>query len=123
MTQVADVVNRLPVDEQSGVVLLTATYGEAGAIDRFGSAHGLPPAYSPHNSYADFRQPADENATVVAVRYSAQYLSTFFDRCERVATVTTPHDTDNEIHGVPIVVCRGLLADWDTTWAQLRFLT
>ncbi len=123
VAQVADVVHRLPADEQSGVVLLTASYGEAGAIDRFGSAHGLPPAYSPHNSYADFRQPTDENATVVAVRYSTQYLSRFFDRCDQVATVTTPYDTDNEIRGVPIVVCRGLRAGWDATWAQLRFLS
>ena len=122
--QVAGVVHDLPADEQTHVLLLTASYGEAGALDRFGSRYDLPPAYSAHNSYADFRQPSDEDATVVvAVRYSAEYLSGFFDRCEQVATVTTPYDTDNEIRGTPIVVCRGLIGDWDTAWSRLRHLS
>ena len=54
--QVADVVSALPARERDSVVILTGSYGEAGAIDRFGPALGLPPAFSPHNSYADFRQ-------------------------------------------------------------------
>ena len=99
--QVAGVVDELPPDEQAGVVLLTGSYGEAGAIDRFGPAHGLPPAYSPHNGYADFRRPADDSATVVAVRYGPAdgYLADFFDQCTQVATVDNGQDVDNEIAG------------------------
>ncbi len=37
---------------RSSVVLLTDNYGEAGAIDRFGPALGLPRAHSGHNAYA-----------------------------------------------------------------------
>ena len=58
--QVAGVVRSLPPEEQEHVVLLTVTYGEAGAIDRFGPVPGLPRAYSGHNSYADFGQPTDD---------------------------------------------------------------
>ena len=73
-------VDDLPADEQSSVVLLTGSYGEAGALDRFGPALGLPPAYSAHNSYADFRQPTDPDATVVAVRYRLDGLLEHFER-------------------------------------------
>src|SRR5206468_1579546 len=100
--QVADVVNTLPVGERSSVVILTGSYGEAGAIDRFGPAFGLPPAFSPHNSYADFRQPADDGATVVAVRFTAQDLARYFDRCRQVAAVDNRHHVTNEVQGKPI---------------------
>ena len=97
------------------MVLLTLTYGEAGALDRFGDAYGLPPAYSAHNSYADFRRPTNDAATVVAVRYRASYLRQFFSSCEQVATVDNGLDIANEVQGTPIVVCRGLRGTWPTT--------
>lgn len=120
--QVATVIDQLPADERDGVVLLTASYGEAGAIDRYGPDLGLPPAYSAHNSYADFRRPTDDDATVVAVRYSPGSLSRWFDECEQVATVENEHDIANEVAGTPIVVCRGLRGSWEAVWPQLRHL-
>jgi 4-amino-4-deoxy-L-arabinose transferase-like glycosyltransferase len=121
--QVAGVVRTLPAAEQQHVMLLTGSYGEAGALDRFGPARGLPPAYSPHNSYWYFRQPTDDDATVVAVRFSVGRLQPFFDRCEQVGTVDNGLDIANEVQGAPIVVCRGLRGSWREVWLQLRFLS
>ncbi len=121
--QVSDVVASLPADERAHVVLLTLTYGEAGALDRFGRAVDLPPAYSPHNSYADFRRPDDVHATVVAVRFTRAHLAPQFDRCDQVATVDNGRDVDNEVQGTPILVCRGLRGSWPEVWAQLRHLS
>jgi hypothetical protein len=121
--QVAGVVNSLPARERKSVVILTASYGEAGAIDRFGPALGLPPAFSPHNSYAHFRQPADDGATVVAVRFTPNYLGHYFDRCRQVAIVDNHHDVTNEVQGKPIVVCHGLRGDWADVWKRMRFLS
>jgi hypothetical protein len=121
--QVDGVVEDLPAAEQASVVLLTGSYGEAGALDRFGPALGLPPAYSAHNSYAEFRQPADQQATVVAVRYPKDRLEPHFERCEQVATVDNGQDIDNEVQGTPILVCRGLLRSWAETWPALRHLS
>jgi 4-amino-4-deoxy-L-arabinose transferase-like glycosyltransferase len=118
--QVAAVVRDLPADEQDDVILLALTYGEAGAIDRFGPARGLPPAYSGHNSYADFREPADPDATVVAIRFGPERLRSHFVDCERVATIDNGHDVDNEIQDQPITVCRGLRQPWPDIWDQLR---
>jgi 4-amino-4-deoxy-L-arabinose transferase-like glycosyltransferase len=121
--QVAGVVAGLPADEQATVVVLTASYGEAGAVDRFGPDHGLPPAHSPHNGYADFRRPADEEATVVAVRFTLNRLEPHFERCEQVGTVDLGLGIDNEVQGTPITVCRGLRASWSRTWDVMRFLS
>jgi hypothetical protein len=41
----------IPPDERSRVLIYTANYGEAAALDFFGRARGLPPATSHHNQY------------------------------------------------------------------------
>jgi 4-amino-4-deoxy-L-arabinose transferase-like glycosyltransferase len=121
--QVAGVVDALPPSERADVILLTGSYGEAGALDRFGPALGLPPAYSAHNSYADFRQPTVDTATVVAVRYSRSHLEHHFARCEQVGTVDNGLDVDTEAQGQPILVCRGLRGSWAEVWKDLRHLS
>jgi 4-amino-4-deoxy-L-arabinose transferase-like glycosyltransferase len=121
--QVAGVVAGLPPGERGSVVLLTGSYGEAGALDRFGPSRGLPPAYSPHNSYADFRRPTDDGATVVAVRLPHDRLAPHFERCELVEAVDNGLGVDNEVQGTPIHVCRGLRGSWEATWEELRFLS
>lgn len=122
--QVAGVVASLPDDEQENVVLLTGSYGEAGALERFGPAYGLPEPFSPHNHYAYFRRPTDDDATVVTVRLSpGDRLDPWFDSCEVVAHVDNGLDVENEVQGQPIMVCRGLLGTWEQVWPQLRFLS
>lgn len=120
--QVGDVVDSLPADERSDVIVLAASYGEAGALEMHRADEALPPIYSGHNSYGGFGQPSDDDATVVAVRYPADRLAELFDHCTQVATVETPHDTPNEIRNAPIHVCRGLRGTWDELWPRLRHL-
>jgi 4-amino-4-deoxy-L-arabinose transferase-like glycosyltransferase len=121
--QLSGVVAGLPVSEREQVVLLTGSYGEAGAIDRFGPAFGLPHAVSPHNGYWYFRQPRDDGATVVAVGFKAAYLEQLFDTCDHVAEVDNRLDVPNEAQGKPIIVCRGLRGSWDEVWPRLKFLS
>lgn len=121
--QVATVVERLPADERDDVVLLAGTYGEAGALDRYGPELGLPPPFSGHNSYADWRRPTDENATVVAVRLPVTRLSPHFESCREVTSVRFEPDVDNEVEDAPIVVCHDLRGTWAETWPKLRHLT
>lgn len=122
VAQVAGVVDDIPSAERSSVVLLAGSYGEAGALDRFGAAYGLPPAHSPHNSYAYFRAPRDAAATVVAVRIEERRLAPYFDHCQQVAEVDNGLDIENEVQGAPILICRGLRGTWEHVWDELRFL-
>ncbi|WP_051215179.1 ArnT family glycosyltransferase [Granulicoccus phenolivorans] len=122
--QVTAVVRELPADERERVILLSASYGEAGAIDRFGPDRGLPPAYSPHNAYADFRRPTDPDATVVAIRFARDgRLPQHFAECSQVATIDNRLGIDNEAQGQPILVCRGLRGTWPEVWEQLRHIS
>jgi hypothetical protein len=120
--QVAGVVRSLPAADQDHVVLLTGSYGEAGAIARFGPSRGLPRAYSGQNSYGDFGVPTDDHAVVVAVRMGPRELERWFARCTTVAHVDNGRDIDNEVQGTPIVVCRDQRAPWSQLWPGIRFL-
>ena len=57
-----------PAERATGVVL-TRNYGEAGAVDRYGPARGLPPAYSGHNGYGDWGPPPGAAGPVIVVGY------------------------------------------------------
>ena len=47
----AAVYARIPPNQRSRVLIYTANYGEAAALDFFGGSRGLPPATSHHNQY------------------------------------------------------------------------
>jgi hypothetical protein len=49
--RVANVYNSIPAAERGDCGIFTQNYGEAGAIDYFGAAYGLPPAISGHQNY------------------------------------------------------------------------
>ena len=51
VTLVASVYKSLPPAQRARAVLLAGNYGEAGAIDYFGQALGLPRAVSGHNNF------------------------------------------------------------------------
>jgi hypothetical protein len=121
--QVAAIVHQLPADEQPHVVLVGGTYGEAGALARFGPSRGLPRAYSGHNSYFDFGRPTDDRSVVVAVRMRPESFARWFDDCRVVAHVDNGLGVDNEVQGEPIVVCHGQRAPWSRIWPTLRHLS
>ena len=121
--QVAGVVRSLPADQQRHVVLYTGSYGEAGALARFGPARHLPRAYSGQNSYADFGVPRDDHSVLVAVRVRPESFTRWFDECRTVARVDNGLGIDNEVQGTPIVVCTGQRTPWSEIWPRLRFFS
>ncbi|MGH9110807.1 MAG: ArnT family glycosyltransferase [Acidimicrobiales bacterium] len=117
--QVARVVSVLPAEERADVRVVTASYGEAAAIDLYGPARGLPrgTALSAHNSYADW-WPDDEPAgAVVFVRYRRERIEPYCDDVlGPVVVVSNRAGVSNQIAGAPILVCHRLRVDP----AQLR---
>ncbi len=120
--QVADIVAALPAHERDNVLLLAGSYGEAGALDRYGPAYDLPAPYSGHNSYSDWRRPTDPNATVIGIRLDPTYLSDHFETCREVDRVRFAFIVGNEVEGAPMVVCRDLRGTWEEIWPKLRHL-
>lgn len=107
-------------DGEMSTIILTANYGEAAAIDRFGPGRSLPPAYSAHNSYADVRQPAGTAGPVLVVGY--RNPGEFLAGCLALDPIIIPYNIDNEEQGAPLWRCDGPQRSWEQLWPQLRHI-
>lgn len=101
--------------------ILTVNYGEAGAIDRYGPAVGLGPAYSGHNGYFAWGPPPGSGGPVVAVGFRRSSLEPLRG-CRRAATITNPAGVDNDEAGRPIWLCEGTDRPWPQIWERFRRL-
>jgi hypothetical protein len=117
---VADVDRRLPAGTRP--VIFTANYGEAGAIDRFGPALGLPRAYSGHNAYAQWGPPPDRSAPIIAVGIEPAQLAIHMRGCTIAAHVTNPAGIDNDENGEPVAICDAPRRAWSQEWPSLTHL-
>jgi 4-amino-4-deoxy-L-arabinose transferase-like glycosyltransferase len=106
----------------SRAVIFTSNYGEAGAIDRYGPALGLPPAYSGHNGFAEWGPPPDRAGPVVVVGLSGTELEAYFAGCRLAARIGNSADVSNDEHNEPISICAGTRGAWSHLWAGLRHL-
>lgn len=118
--QVAAVWHALPDDDRDRAVVLTANYGESGAVDRFGPALGLPAPVSGHNALGDLGPPPEGTDVVVLV--GADHLQALFATCEVADHLDNGVGVENEEQGVPVAVCRGPSLPWDDLWEQVRHL-
>lgn len=112
---VAEVYRR--TQDTGRVVILTSNYGEAGAIDRYGPALGLPRAYSGHNAYSAWGPPPDDDAPVIAV---GRPVTAYLRGCTLAATISKPAGIDNDESDTPVLICTGPKLPWSRQWAALR---
>ena len=103
-------------------VIFARNYGEAGAIDRYGPALGLPGAYSGHNAYGEWGPPADDRAPVVAVGFRLEDARPHFRGCAVAAHIENNAGIDNDERGANVLVCRGPRRPWSSEWPRLRHL-
>lgn len=122
VAQVATVYRGLPDSEQRRTVLLTRNYGEAGAIERYGPALGLPRPYSGHNSYWSWGPPPETGGPVIAIGLPAQRLQLLFAEVQLAGRVNDGVALENEEQGAPIWLCRQQRQPWVEIWPQLRHL-
>jgi hypothetical protein len=117
--QVAQIYNSLSPEDRSHATILTNNYGEAGAINTYGPALGLPRAVTGQLSYY-YWKPASLAGPVIAVGMDPGYLETFFDSCPQVGTITNPYGLQNEEFGRPLAICRGPKYPLDVIWVELK---
>lgn len=118
---VAEIYHALPEEEQAQTGILTGNYGEAGAINFYGSEYGLPRAISPVNTMwlRGFSDPPPEQVIVLGFR-EAEALA-FFNECSRVGEVTNRFGVENEETAQPdIWLCRQPRLPWQELWPQMR---
>lgn len=121
--EVAQARDSLPADDRARAGILAGNYGEAGAIDLFGAAYGLPNAISGVNSYwlRGYGDPPPQ--TLIVVGLPREFLTESFESCEFAGHVTNRYGVLNEEtrEHPDIFVCRGLRKPWPDFWKQFRY--
>jgi hypothetical protein len=119
---VAEIYAALPSDEQSGTAILAGNYGEAGAVNLYGRALGLPAAISGVNSYwgRGYGDPPPRTLIVLGFRQDA--AERLFERCDLAGRLTNRYGVENEESRdhPDIFVCRGARLPWPALWTELR---
>jgi hypothetical protein len=112
----------IPAADRNRATLFAGNYGQAGALRKYGAAHGLPPAASAHMSFYDWSRPADTQTgpvLLVAQERNPAYESNFTN-CTQVATFDNTFDVDNEEQGTALVLCDSPAGPWSVIWPELR---
>jgi hypothetical protein len=119
--QIAEVYHALPADEKSRAGILAANYGEAGAINLYGSEYGLPEVISPTDSFW-LKGAPDENIDVlVVVGYPREIAQRYFLSCEPAGRSINPYHVPNEESEIGVFyICRGLHQPWSELWNIMR---
>jgi hypothetical protein len=120
-TQIAHVYRTLPQSEQAGCAILAGNYGEAGAIDHFGPALGLPAAISGHNSYYFWGPRAYTGSCVILFGERADELKDLFGDAQLVGAITDPHAAVAE-RNVHVYVCRKPRAPLAELWPHFKLV-
>ncbi len=112
---VAGVWNALPATDRDRALIMTRSYGEAGAIEVLGAARGLPFPASGHDAWF-FWKPARDPAVLIGVGVES-VCRAFFRDVRQVATTDNRFGVPNQSRGLPVFVCRdptrSLVEHWD----------
>jgi len=109
VAQIARVYDAVPAGERAAI--LASNYGEAGAVDRYGPASGLPRAHSGHNGYWYWGPPVGTR-TVIAVGFGESFLRSAFRQVRPAGRLDNGLDVDDDEQGASIWVCGGPRAPW-----------
>jgi hypothetical protein len=121
VSQIEDAWSTIPTEERGTTLVLTGNYGEAGAIERYGTT--LPTPYSGHVTWWWWRTPPRDTTTVLAVGFSEPYLRRFFDDLQVVGRLDNGLDVDTEEQGHLLIVARGPNQPLPQMWPELRHYT
>jgi Dolichyl-phosphate-mannose-protein mannosyltransferase len=121
--QVAAAYATIPAPQRADATIVTDNYGEAGAVDRYGPALGLPVAYSGLNAFGYWGPPPATATWAVVVSEDGPPLP-LLRACRYVRRVTNSSGVDNEeSQFAAIYVCRAPAAGWAATWPRFTHLS
>jgi hypothetical protein len=118
---VESVVDGLPADQRARAAIMTANYGEHGALTILGE--DLPPVVSGHNSTWSIGPPPDERDVAILVGWwGPEWSSRWFGTCSQVATFDNDAAMPNEERGAGVHVCPAMPRAWSAIWPEVHHL-
>ncbi len=116
---VATVYRALPDEERRRAAILASNYGEAAAVDFYGTQHGLPPALSGANQYFLWGTDNFGGDIVIHIAGDPERWKRICQSVETVATFDAayamPYERDR-----PVFICKGLRMPLAKIWPRLR---
>ena len=109
----------LSEEERQRAVIFTSNYGEAGAVDLLGRAHGLPRAVSGHNNYWLWGPGQTTGDVVILMAGSREDLEQSCADVQLAATTDCGYCMPYE-NRRPIWVCRGFARPLSEVWPSLK---
>lgn len=120
--QVADVHRGLAERERATAVILAGNYGQAGALDHYGAAEGLPPVYSGHLAFWRWGPPPAERTGPVLLIGDGWPQTAMGEACGELTLarrLDNGLDLDNDEQGTAVWICRDLRRGWAELWPRL----
>jgi Dolichyl-phosphate-mannose-protein mannosyltransferase len=120
---VADVARQyqaLPVPLRRKTAIVTANYGEAGAIERYGPGLGLPQAYSGNNNFWLWGPPPAADTAAIVVNMDPAFLRREFASVRRLAVFRNGIGVADDEEGAVIYLATGLRSSWPRAWTAFR---
>jgi hypothetical protein len=118
VADVAKIYRSLPAEERARTGIFASNYGEAGALNLYGPAYGLPPAICAHQNHY-FWGPGDfRGDTLIWLQWGRESIER---RCLSVEQAGQHfHPWGMEEENRPIYICRGLRAPLSELWPGLK---
>lgn len=117
VVEVGRVYHALPPGERTRTAIFANNYGEAGAINRYGPALGLPRAISTVNSYWARGYGDPTPTTVIVLGDDAAGIADTPAACQLAGRVRIPFGIENEETGHPdIYLCRNFRMPMSRMW-------
>jgi len=112
----------VPAQQRGRVGILAGNYGEAGAIDLYGPAYGLPSAISGINSYWQRGYGDPPPGTLIVIGYSREFVDANFQSCAYAGHNANPYGLKNEEseYRPDIFVCGAPRKPWPEFWAHFQ---
>jgi hypothetical protein len=116
----SNVYHSLPAEDQTKACIFASNYGEAGALQFYGSKYDLPPVISGHNNYYLWGPGGCTGEVVIYLgRNSVDELKQGFTDVQQMAVnkcqYCMPYEND-----LPIFLCRGIKVPLEQAWPKVK---
>jgi hypothetical protein len=118
VARLATVYHSLSPQEQTRTAIFANNYGEAGAVDFFGSRYGLPKAICTHQNYFLWGPRNYTGDIVIRIGSKPEDARDYYESVSVAATLDNPYAMPYERK--PILLCRHRKKNLQTDWLGLK---
>lgn len=117
--EVGTVYHDLRPDLRQNCVIITGSYGQAGALEFYSKQYDLPPVYSTHNSYFSWGPPPDSVKTYIGVLVRRRELDGFFHNVDIAGLFSCEYCMNYESE-IPIYIARDPREPVTEVWPRVK---